>query len=240
MIVAACDSARSMNARRSAPSPSMSASISSRSQSLRSVATWSLRERPVCSRLPASPTSAVSRFSMLKWTSSRSLDQGNSPRSISARIVCMPALDRREIVGAQHARGGQHARVRERALDVDGGEAAVEIHRRRVALDESATRARRTGRTSLSGAGAGVAASEAAAWGRPCRSDRFTARRRQGRRRRRDGRRPKPEIHRRARFSLPRRRGLPTIAANTPRRRTSTATCSRHDACMPVSLCSRL
>ena len=46
------------------------ASISPRSHSRTSVATWSLRERPVCSRLPASPTSCVSRASMLRCTSS--------------------------------------------------------------------------------------------------------------------------------------------------------------------------
>ncbi len=90
MIVAACSSARSSSARRSAVSCAVSASIAPRSHSRMSVATWSLRERPVCSRLPASPTRSVSRRSMLRWTSSRSRDHTNSPRAISARICAMP------------------------------------------------------------------------------------------------------------------------------------------------------
>ena len=40
---------------------------------------------PVCRRLPASPTSSVSRCSMLRWTSSRSSDHAKRPASISAR-----------------------------------------------------------------------------------------------------------------------------------------------------------
>jgi hypothetical protein len=46
------------------------------------------------------------------------------------------ALDRREILGTQHAGRREHPGVRERALDVDGREPAIEVHRRRVALDE--------------------------------------------------------------------------------------------------------
>ncbi|CFU00382.1 Uncharacterised protein [Bordetella pertussis] len=55
-----------------------------------SVATWSLRERPVCRRLPASPTSSTRRFSMFRCTSSRSSSHWNEPASISERICCMP------------------------------------------------------------------------------------------------------------------------------------------------------
>ena len=91
---------------------------------------------PVCSRLPASPTSAVSRFSMLRCTSSRSRDHANSPRSISSRDRRQAALDRGEIGGRQDADRGQHARVRERARDVDVGQPPVEVDRRGVALDE--------------------------------------------------------------------------------------------------------
>jgi hypothetical protein len=65
-------------------------SIASRSHRRMSVATWSLRLRPVCRRLPASPTSAVRRFSMFRCTSSSSRFQANSPRSISPAICAMP------------------------------------------------------------------------------------------------------------------------------------------------------
>ncbi len=90
MTVSAFRSARSMNAARSAARRPDSPSIASRSQSRRSVATWSLRERAVCRRLPASPARAISRFSMLRWTSSKSRDQTNAPRSISPWIVVRP------------------------------------------------------------------------------------------------------------------------------------------------------
>ncbi len=52
-------------------------SISPRSHRRTSVATWSLRLRPVCRRLPASPTSAVRRASMFRCTSSRSSFHSN-------------------------------------------------------------------------------------------------------------------------------------------------------------------
>ena len=100
-----------------------------------SVATWSLRERAVCRRLPASPTSAVSRRSMLRCTSSRSTRPGELAALDLAADRRHAALDRGEVGRGQHADGGEHARVRERARDVDAGEAAVEVDRRGVALD---------------------------------------------------------------------------------------------------------
>jgi hypothetical protein len=67
-----------------------------------SVATWSLRERPVCRRLPASPTSSVRRRSMLRCTSSSSIDQGKPPARISADLR-HAALDILQILLRQHA-----------------------------------------------------------------------------------------------------------------------------------------
>ena len=90
MTVAACCSARSMNATRSARKRTTSASMAPRSHSRVSVATWSLRERAVCSRLPASPASSVSRISMFMCTSSSARFQANSPRSISPCICLRP------------------------------------------------------------------------------------------------------------------------------------------------------
>ena len=56
--------ARSTSARMQSTICPASPSIASRTQSRKSVATWSLRERAVCSRFPASPIRSVSRASM--------------------------------------------------------------------------------------------------------------------------------------------------------------------------------
>ncbi len=50
------------------------------------------------------------------------------------------ALDVGQILGADDALGGQHVRMRERALDVVARQALVEIHGRRVAFDEFGNR----------------------------------------------------------------------------------------------------
>ena len=55
-----------------------------------SVATWSLRERPVCRRLPASPMRRVSSPSIAMWMSSSSMRNGNVPASISPSISVSP------------------------------------------------------------------------------------------------------------------------------------------------------
>ena len=63
--------------------------ISSRSQSRMSSATWSLRERPVCSLAPAG-TRRVSSASMFMWTSSKAGCHRNRPASISRPISSSP------------------------------------------------------------------------------------------------------------------------------------------------------
>jgi hypothetical protein len=83
-----------------------------------SVATWSLRLRPVCRRLPASPTSAVRRFSMLRWTSSSSIAPGEFAALDLAADLRHAALDVGEVLRADDALAGQHLGVRERAADV--------------------------------------------------------------------------------------------------------------------------
>ena len=57
----------------------------------RSVITWSLRERPVWSFLPASPMRRVSADSMFMWTSSSAGFHSKLPASISASMLCSPA-----------------------------------------------------------------------------------------------------------------------------------------------------
>ena len=103
MIVAACRSARSISDVRKRRRRSAARSISPRSHSRRSVATWSLRERPVCRRLPASPTSAVRRFSMLRCTSSSPTDHGEAAGVDLGADLAHAALDRVEVVAGDHA-----------------------------------------------------------------------------------------------------------------------------------------
>ena len=88
--VSAFCSAWSNNAKRAAHSEFCKRSMASRINKRKSVATWSLRERAVCNRLPASPTSSISRRSMLKCTSSSSSRQVKSPCVISCEICCKP------------------------------------------------------------------------------------------------------------------------------------------------------
>ena len=63
---------------------------SSRTHSRKSVATWSLRERAVCSRPAAGPISSASRLSTFIWMSSSARLNLNLPPSISDRIVSRP------------------------------------------------------------------------------------------------------------------------------------------------------
>ena len=125
-------------------------SISSRSHSRTSVATWSLRERAVCRRLPASPTSAVSRRSMLRWTSSASSDQRKRPESISRSIAARPRSIAARSRRVRMPCAAQHAGVGERSLDVILGQPPVEADRGGKALDplvDGLGEARRPGRT---------------------------------------------------------------------------------------------
>ena len=55
-----------------------------------SVATWSLRERAVCSRPPTGPTISVSRRSIAMWMSSSPSANGNVPSASSARTTSSP------------------------------------------------------------------------------------------------------------------------------------------------------
>mmetsp|Transcript_10438 Transcript_10438/g.31395 ORF Transcript_10438/g.31395 Transcript_10438/m.31395 type:complete len:211 (+) Transcript_10438:2164-2796(+) len=61
-----------------------------RSQRRTSVATWSLRERPVCSFLPASPTNSVRRRSLAVWMSSSPSTTTKVPDSHSCRTLSRP------------------------------------------------------------------------------------------------------------------------------------------------------
>ena len=65
-------------------------SIRSRVHSRKSVATWSLRERAVCSRPAAGPIISASRLSMFIWMSSSDRLNLNLPDPISDKIVSRP------------------------------------------------------------------------------------------------------------------------------------------------------
>jgi len=94
------------------------------------VATWSLRERAVCADQCRQPLFDVEVHVL----------EIDRPDERSARDLGAngrhPALDRREIVGAEHADSGQHARMRERPGDVPLGQTIVEADRRGEALDQ--------------------------------------------------------------------------------------------------------
>ena len=61
-----------------------------REKSFMSTITWSLRERPVWMRLPASPHSAVSMNSTCEWTSSTPSSMRKSPLRTAAYIFFSP------------------------------------------------------------------------------------------------------------------------------------------------------
>ncbi len=63
----------------------------SRVHSRMSVATWSLRLRPVWSLPPTSPTSSTSALSTFMWTSSRSSLQAIFPARMVSRTFSRPA-----------------------------------------------------------------------------------------------------------------------------------------------------
>ena len=92
MIVSVCCSAKSSKPLCKRTNRAMILSVSSRSHRRISVATWSLRLRPVCSFLPTAPTISVRRDSTFICTSSSAIDQLNSPASISRSTCCRPSI----------------------------------------------------------------------------------------------------------------------------------------------------
>ena len=101
----------------------------------RSVATWSLRERAVCSRPPTGPAISVSRRSIAMWMSSSSGAKGKR----SSAELCFDGVQAGEqrvaiLLGDDPLRG-EHPRVRTRLGYVLGPEAAVEADRGVQALE---------------------------------------------------------------------------------------------------------
>ena len=122
-------SAAPSSARISAAIPSPAACACARVNSAMSVATWSLRERAVCSLPPTGPASSVTRRSIAMWMSSSSGRNGNVP---SLQLV-LDRVERREqlvaVLGGDDRLRREHARVGARQVDVVGAEPPVEADR---------------------------------------------------------------------------------------------------------------
>ena len=123
--------------------PSTSPS-SSRRKSLRSSATWSLRERAVWSFAPAAPIFAVSRRSIARWISSSESSKRKRPESISRSIEFSPATIRAASPPGDQPHLREHPRVRDRAADIVAIEPAIERNRSGERLDFLEAAARET------------------------------------------------------------------------------------------------
>ena len=136
MMVSVCCSARSSSAVCSALMRPSRSSIAWRRYRRTSVATWSLRERPVCRRLPASPTSAVSALLDVQVH----VFQIERPDEFAGDDLVLDlrqaALDVAQVLRGDDVAGRQHLRVRQRTLDVEHGQLVIEAHRRGIALHQ--------------------------------------------------------------------------------------------------------
>ena len=101
-----------------------------------SVATWSLRLRPVCRRAPASPTRSMSARSTAMWMSSSFTSKANSPASMSRLDAVEAGRDGVGVLLRDDALRRQHARMRLGAGDVLRVERLVHRQRRAEALRE--------------------------------------------------------------------------------------------------------
>ena len=111
--------------------PAASRSTARRVHSRRSVATWSLRERPVWSLPPTLPTRSVSSVSRFMWTSSRAGSQAIAPASTSSRRPTSPRSRTRDLVLGQQPGPSEPADVCDRAGDVVQRERRVDLDRAR-------------------------------------------------------------------------------------------------------------
>src|SRR5260370_191059 len=115
MTVPAQSSPRTASARCSSAIWGTRASIASRTQRRKSTATWSLRERPVCSRPAAGPTISARRPSTFIWMSSSARENENVPPSISPLTWARPlALASAPVASTTPRRAGGGAVVGER------------------------------------------------------------------------------------------------------------------------------
>ena len=98
-----------------------------RSQSRRSVATWSLRDRPVCSLPATAPTLPARAISRLRCTSSRAGSQATVPLRTSSSRAASPPMSVTASAVRQQARPLQPAHVRPGAEQVVEGQLAVDV-----------------------------------------------------------------------------------------------------------------
>ena len=118
ITISAPRSACATSARISAVSPSTAASHCPRTQSRKSVATWSFRDRAVCSRPAGSPISAFSRLSTFMWMSSSAFEKAK-PAGLDLRQYReQPFPDRLRVAITDDARGAEHGGMGAARLDV--------------------------------------------------------------------------------------------------------------------------
>ena len=119
----------------SSPIAACATAARSRVYIARSVTTWSLRERAVCSRPPTGPASSVRRRSIAMWMSSSSAAKGKRPSRSSSSTASSPAEQRVAILRGDDLRARQHPRVRARLRDVLRPQPPVEVDRGVQALE---------------------------------------------------------------------------------------------------------
>ena len=106
-----------------------------RVQSRRSVATWSLRDRPVWSRPATGPTRSASADSRLRWTSSSAGSHTKRSAATSSASAEQPGHELVDLLAGQQPRPAEPAHVRDRTRDVVGRQLAVDLDRAGECLD---------------------------------------------------------------------------------------------------------
>ena len=122
-------SAWSAHAATSVAMPCCSTGMRRRRYSRRSSETCSLRERPVCSRRPASPMRSTSLRSTKLCTSSSGPETDAGSRRPSSRMASQAGDDRARVVGREHACRAERLRPREAAGHVVLEQRAIEAER---------------------------------------------------------------------------------------------------------------
>ena len=109
--------------------PPRAAPARSRVYIARSVTTWSLRERAVCSFPPTGPASSVRRRSIAMWMSSSSGSNGKRSSASSRSTASKPGKQRIAVLFGDDPTRCEHASVRARLGDVVRPQPPVEVDR---------------------------------------------------------------------------------------------------------------
>ena len=142
MLVGAGDQ-RALQRRRA---PQSTSSIASRTHSRKSVATWSLRERAVCSRPAAGPISSASRCSTCMWMSSSAASSGTPSASYSSAIRSSPSSIASASSWRDDALRAEHRDMGLRRRDILRATAACRRRSRHLSRASAPTAPRRSAR----------------------------------------------------------------------------------------------